>query len=496
MSMKYRNPILYGDYSDPDVIRVGEDFYMISSSFTYLPGIPVLHSRDLAHWELIGYAAERLPFPAYEVPAHKKGTWAPSIRYRDGIFHVYVCLPDEGLIDFTAKDPAGRWDFHYVKDVVGWIDPCPLFLEDGSAWLVHGLAASRMGMNNMLYIHRLSDDGFSVLDKGTLVYNGADYGDVTVEGPKIYQRQGKFWIMCPAGGVKPGYQLALRSDRLLGPYERKVVLRQGNTPVNGPHQGGWIEDGKGGDWFIHFQDVGVYGRVPHLQPVNWESGWPVMGNDGEPVPEGEISLPETPASILVSDDFRQGPGLQWQWQANPNQLWWKTEEGRFLLRCAPSPSLFQAGQFLSQLMQYRNFDMDVSLRLDPETGDEAGIAMMGYGYSLISVNGSNVSLRTGEVKEISRWIPDQVTETERASAEWNAPEILLRMQVREETVRYFYGSGEKDLRPLGEMFPMTCGGWTGARPGLFAMNREGHWGGWARIDFCRITSAGGTPGRE
>ncbi len=121
--MKYRNPILSGDYSDPDVIRVGSFFYMISSSFTYLPGIPVLRSGDLVHWELIGYAAARLPFERYNAPAHKCGTWAPSIRYRNGLFYVYVCLPDEGLLAFTAEDPAGEWTFHYVHDVCGWIDP-------------------------------------------------------------------------------------------------------------------------------------------------------------------------------------------------------------------------------------------------------------------------------------------------------------------------------------------------------------------------------------
>ncbi|MCR4876648.1 MAG: glycoside hydrolase 43 family protein [Clostridiales bacterium] len=484
--MRYRNPILYGDYSDPDVIRVGEDFYMISSSFTYLPGIPVLHSRDLVHWELIGYAAERLPFPAYDVPAHKKGTWAPSIRYREGKFYVYVCLPDEGLICLTAEDPAGRWDFHYVKDVSGWIDPCPLFSEDGSVWLIHGLAASRCGINNMLFIHRMSEDGLNVLDKGTLVYNGADHGDVTVEGPKIYERQGKYWILCPAGGVAPGYQLALRSENILGPYERKIVLAQGSTPVNGPHQGGWIEDGRGRDWFIHFQDVGVYGRVPHLQPVDWSSGWPVMGNAGEPVPEGDTGLPLADAEIPESDDFREGPGLQWQWQANPNPLWWKAENGELKLRCVPAPNLFQAGQFLSQLMQHRNFDMDVRLQLETESGDEAGLAMMGYGYSMISADGSRIRVRTGEAAETNRWIPDQVTETEKACAEWKESAVLLRMRVQEGTVSYFYGRDETDLRRLGETYPLTCGGWTSARPGMFALNRAGRWGGWARVSACRI----------
>ena len=119
--MHYTNPILKGDYSVPDVIRVGEDFYMISSSFTYLPGIPVLQSRDLVHWELIGYAASSLPFERYRKPVHKCGTWAPSLRYHNGLFYVYVCLPDEGLFAFTAEDPAGRWDCHWIMDVSGWI---------------------------------------------------------------------------------------------------------------------------------------------------------------------------------------------------------------------------------------------------------------------------------------------------------------------------------------------------------------------------------------
>ena len=280
--MRYTNPILYGDYSDPDVVRVGEDFYMISSSFTYIPGLPVLHSKDLVHWELIGYAARRLPFARYDKPAHKSGIWAPSLRYHNGTFYIYVCMPDEGLFAFTTKDPAGEWECHYVKDVTGWIDPCPLFDDDGRAWLVHGFAASRAGINNVLYVHKLSPDGLTVLDKGKMVYDGADHNDITVEGPKAYKRDGVYWILCPAGSVRPGYQLALRAENIYGPYERRVVLSQGNTPINGPHQGGWVNDGHGMDWFIHFQDMDAYGRVTHLQPVDWSDGWPVMGNGGEP----------------------------------------------------------------------------------------------------------------------------------------------------------------------------------------------------------------------
>ena len=468
--MRYTNPILLGDYSDPDVIRVDEDFYMISSSFTYVPGIPVLHSRDLVHWELIGYAARRLPFPQYDRPAHKRGIWAPSLRYHNGTFYVYVCMPDEGLFSFTAKDPAGEWECHYVKDVTGWIDPCPLFDDDGRVWLVHGFAASRAGINNVLYVHKMSADGLTVVDKGRMVYDGGDHGDITVEGPKIYKREGKYWILCPAGSVKPGYQLALRADSIYGPYERRVVLSQGSTPINGPHQGGWVEDGHGKDWFIHFQDMDAYGRVVHLQPVDWSDGWPMMGKKGSPVLGGTIDLPP------------------WQWQANPNKGWYTETNPGLRLHAAPAASLFEAGNFLSQLMQSHDFDMDAVFWTHAQDGDISGIGMMGYTYYYIALGQGRVSLKMGMVNEISRWVPERVTETPISEVMWPYPEISLRMRVRRGNVSFYYGEGQQSMRPLGGEYPMTCGGWTGARPGIFTLNTLGRWGGWADVKYVKITN--------
>ncbi len=480
--MKYQNPILMGDYSDPDVIRVGEDFYMISSSFTYLPGIPVLHSRDLAHWELIGYAASHLPFERYRRPAHRCGTWAPSLRYHNGMFHVYVCLPDEGLFVFTAKDPAARWDCHWIKDVSGWIDPCPLFDDDGKAWLVHGFAASRCGINNILYAHEMSPDGLRILDKGVQVYSGRDHGDITVEGPKWYKRDGVYWIFCPAGGVKPGYQLAMRSDHVLGPYEPRVVLRQGSSPVNGPHQGAWFDDGKGRDWFIHFQDLGVYGRVPHLQPVEWREGWPIMGREGEPVPGGDTGLPCSPASIPVSDDFRQGLGLQWQWQANPDPAWFLEKKPGLRLYAAPADTMYRAGQFLSQMMQACDFDLEVSLELSLHPGDAAGIGMMGFPYHALTVEEGKIRLVRGEIGEYGRFIPETVREIPLAEKELTADRLKLRMSVRQEEMTFSFVLPGQAWEPVGGSCPMAAGGWTAARPGLFCLNRHGMYGGYADIE--------------
>ena len=487
IKMRYQNPILRGDYSDPDVIRVGEDFYMISSSFTYVPGIPVLHSKDLVHWELTGYAADHLPFERYRKPAHKCGTWAPSLRYHQGLFYVYVCMPDEGLFAFTAEDPAGRWDCHWVKDVSGWIDPCPLFDEDGRAWLVHGFAASRCGINNILYAHEMSPDGLQVLDKGVLVYSGADHGDVTVEGPKWYKRNGTYWIMCPAGGVKPGYQLAMRSENVLGPYEARTVLAQGSTPVNGPHQGAWFDDGHGRDWFIHFQDIGVYGRVPHLQPVDWSSGWPVMGRAGEPVAEGDTGLPECPMSIPTSDTFREGLGLQWQWQANPDPAWYQAMKPGLRLYAAPADTLFEAGQFLSQLMQSYDFDMETSVRFAPQAGDACGIGMIGYPYHYLCLEDGRIRLIRGDITEYSRSIPERIRETVLAEAPAGGEEIRIRMRVRAGEMRFGYALPGEVWQEIGDACPMAAGGWTAARPGIFCLNRSGVWGGYADFLYARFT---------
>lgn len=484
----YRNPILYGDYSDPDVIRVGKDYYMISSSFTYIPGIPVLHSTDLVHWERIGYAADHLPYERYNRPVHKCGTFAPSIRWHNGLFYVYVCLPDEGLMAFTATDPAGEWDAHLVKDVSGWIDPCPLFEPDGSAWLLHGFAASRCGINNILYLHRMSADGLQILDKGKRVYDGDEHGDVTVEGPKIYHRGEFYYILCPAGGVAHGYQLALRAKDKYGPYERKVVLQQGSTPINGPHQGGWVDTPQGENWFIHFQDVGEYGRIPHLQPVEWKNDWPEMGVGGMPVLE--YTAPQTEhemaSAMTMSDDFSDGYGLQWQWQANYDPAWVGKCDKGLRLNAAPADSLMEAGQFLSQLMQYRNFDMDVRLSLNGEKGVRAGMAMMGYTCHAVALEKGRIVLSREMAEDAGRSAPISVFSERLSEKPWESESVCFRMSVREGKVQFFYGENEERLQKIGEELPLFAGGWTSARPGIYCMNTQRTWNGYAVFDDCRV----------
>jgi beta-xylosidase len=181
----------------------------------------------------------------------------------------------------------------------------------------------------VLTVRQLSADGTHAIGKPRIVFDGGQVNHTT-EGPKFYKRDGWYWIMCPAGGVKLGWQLAMRSRSPYGPYEWKKVMAQGSTHVNGPHQGAWIHTLQGEDWFMHFNDRYEYGRVVYLQPVHWTDNWPVMGVDkdgdlcGEPVMK--YRKPKSASSTIMnpqeSDEFNNGElGLQWQWHANYNQFY-------------------------------------------------------------------------------------------------------------------------------------------------------------------------------
>jgi beta-xylosidase len=271
----YKNPVLHADYSDPDACRVGDVYYMTASSFDAVPGLPILQSKDLVNWTLIGHALKRQPpVEHFEKTQHGNGVWAPAIRFHKGEFYLYYPDPDFGIYLTKATNPAGPWtEPVLVEGGKGLIDPCPLWDEDGQVYLVHGWAGSRAGIKSILTVKKLNAEGTRVVDEGVIVYDGHET-DPTVEGPKFYKRHGYYYIFAPAGGVSTGWQLVLRSKNVYGPYKRKVVMDQGSTPINGPHQGAWVETkpmpGKPGeDWFLHFQDKGPYGRVVHLQPMRW-----------------------------------------------------------------------------------------------------------------------------------------------------------------------------------------------------------------------------------
>jgi beta-xylosidase len=218
----YKNPVINADYSDPDAVRVGDDFYLVSSSFEAIPGLPVLHSKDLVNWSILGHALlKQPPFDHFETPRHGDGVWAPAIRYYYNEFYIYYPDPDFGIYLVTAKNPAGPWSKPVmVMEGKGIIDPCPLLDSDGSMYLVHGFAGSRAGIKSVIAVNRLNKEGTRVIDDGMIVYDGHET-DPTIEGPKFYKRNGYYYIFAPAGGVPTGWQLALRSKNIYGPYERR-----------------------------------------------------------------------------------------------------------------------------------------------------------------------------------------------------------------------------------------------------------------------------------
>jgi len=203
----YTNPIIDADYSDPDVIRVNDDFYMTSSSFSHFPGLPILYSKDLVNWRIIGHAVQNYPYEIFNKPQHGNGIWAPSIRYHDGQFYIYFGDPDNGVFMTKTKNPAGLWEpLKLIRSAKGWIDVCPFWDNDGNAYIIHAWANSRSGIKSILTVNKMSSDGTKILDDGITVFDG-HAKHPTIEGPKLYKRNGYYYIFAPAGGVKTGWQL-------------------------------------------------------------------------------------------------------------------------------------------------------------------------------------------------------------------------------------------------------------------------------------------------
>jgi beta-xylosidase len=507
----YRNPVLHADYSDPDAVRVGEDYWMVSSSFSHVPGLPVLHSKDLVNWTLVAHALPRLvPEESFRTPQHGKGVWAPALRYHAGKFRIYYPDPDFGIYLVTATDPRGPWSPPVlVQAGKGLIDPCPLWDDDGKVWLIHGWAKSRSGINNVLTLLRLDAAGTRVEEDLGVVINGDKLpGYQTLEGPKLYQRNGWYYVFAPAGGVAGGWQSVFRARDIRGPYEDRIVLDQGKSPVNGPHQGALVDTLAGEWWFLHFQDKGAYGRVVHLQPVVWKNDWPVIGDDpdgdgkGQPVlvhrkPNGGPALLSRQSTATAdaagpitapatSDEFDSPAlGLQWQWQANPGEDWFSltANPGSLRLFAQPGPkpgNLYDAPNLLLQKFPAPEFAVTTRLEFTPQAdGDSAGLIVFGYDYAWLGlkrVQGAP-ALVLASRHEAVKGEP----QAESVVLEKPAGPVWLRVTVRDGgKCRFSFSLDGKIFTPVGESeFTATVGRWVGAKVGLFAAGAPG-----ASADFA------------
>ena len=448
----YKNPILHADYSDPDAIRVGDDFYLTASSFSDVPGLPILHSKDLVNWQIINYVfRQQEPAEVFAKPRHGNGVWAPSIRYHNNEFYIFYPDPDYGIYMTKTKDPAGQWEKPIlVKAGKGLIDPCPLWDDDGKAYLVSAFAGSRAGFKSVLMVSQMSPDGTKLLDDGVMVFDGHEKHP-TIEGPKLYKRNGFYYIFAPAGGVPTGWQLILRSKSIYGPWEEKIALAQGKSTTNGPHQGAWVTTQTGEDWFLHFQDKGAYGRIVHLQPMKWVDDFPVMGNNGEPVltykkPNvGKTYPKETP---VESDEFNDSKiGLQWQWHANYQTGWALPFPAKGVLRLNSVQlpdnykSLWDVPNLLLQKFPAEEFTVTTKASFEPRfEGEKFGLVVMGLDYSYIGVTykGGKLYVAQAGVRDADKGN----AETENVPFALNEKTFYLRVKVAKDAMCSFSFSTE------------------------------------------------------
>ena len=523
---KYKNPVINADYSDPDVCRVGNDFYMTSSSFACFPGLQILHSTDLVNWKIIGAALT----DDYPVLPEFRGTnldwrkriqhgnyvWAPSIRHHDGWFYIYWGDPDQGLFMTKTQNPADTWSKPVcVKPGKGMIDCCPLWDEDGKAYLSHGCAGSRAGVKSVLFVAPMSADGITVTGPSRIVYDGHE-DQPTIEGTKFYKRNGYYYIMSPAGGVKYGWQVILRSRNPFGPYEEYVGLAQGKSKINGPHQGAWIDTPSGEDWFLHFQDKHAYGRVVHLQPAKWVNDWLVIGDDrdgdgcGDPVTQWKKPALKATENVQPREDDEFSAtdlGLQWQFEGPYSHYWYFCDANKSKLRLygIQQPenytNLADMQNTLMQKFPAENFTVTSKLKFIPNPGnknkgEEAGFIIKGLDYAAIKfvTTKEGCFMRFVKCKDamkggkevVETEMPMTLVEQEKPYTQRYAvddipqprhatQDIYVRAVVKSagigngitSSAQFYYSTDGKKFTKIGSPFTVKEGKWIGAKVGYF-----------------------------
>ncbi len=501
--LRYSNPVLHQDYSDPDVCRVGEDYYLTASSFNFFPGLPVLHSRDLVSWELAGHALTDYPSDEFRQGVrHGDGVWAPAIRFHDGWFYIFCGDPDRGIFMVRSQDPAGPWEPPvWVLRGKGFIDPCPFWDDDGKAYLSHALAGSRAALKSVVLVAPMAPDGTALLAPSRVVYDG-HFTQPTIEGTKFYKRGPWYYIFAPAGGVATGWQTVLRSRSPFGPFEEKTVLAWAPGTVNGPHQGAWVDTPGGEDWFLHFQDKGAYGRILHLQPMTWlPDGWPLIGEDpdgdgvGQPVPGwtgpagGALAAGSCP--------------LDWQWPAVPSPLWLlQLEDGvRLYSVLQEGKGLWNCPNLYLHKFPAERFTLTARLTFRPHPvlrGEEAGVVVMGKDYASLRLTDTPEGARLqlvlcadapggGEEQPCSlEVIPYAFRTVSHAHESGNVPRVhypdrpectlWVRLEVQASPVegqvpdavcRLSYSRDGKCYTPAGGTFTARPGVWVGAHFGFY-----------------------------
>jgi beta-xylosidase len=420
----YTNPIIYADFPDPDVIRVDTVYYMVTTTMFIFPGVPILKSYDLVNWEYCSNAVQRMDYSkCYNLDGcnrYSHGQWATSLKFHDGKYYLMFITLDEGGFVCTATNPEGPWELRKLPR--GFYDPGLFFDDDGKIYVAHGYST--------IYITEL-DSNFVAVDDDVLVFTG----DIRpgLEGSHVYKINGYYYLYAAYGGGD-GFQVALRSENIYGPYEEKIVIRDNGNLGTGIHQGALIETQTGEWWSVIFQDGGPFGRFPTLQPVTWEDDWPMVGVNGKGVityPKPDVGR-EYPVSILpASDEFEDNEtGMQWGWNHNPDSAKWSLTDNPGYLRLStvkPVTGLPEAQNTLTQRI-FAYYSKEVSstgtIRMEVDNmkeGDVAGLAVFQDPYAYIAVrrtNGSNYLVMVNNGNTIESVASDSLSIYLRANAHY------------------------------------------------------------------------------
>lgn len=470
----FTNPLMWGDWPDPDVVRVNDKFYMVSTSMHYVPGCPVVESTDLVNWKMAGYAVERYDEDKrYNLEGgdmYLRGSWAATIRHHNNKFYIGFCTPS------WSKDEPGHFSMCIADKVEGpWertifpeylYDPGLLFDDDGKVYVVHG--------QGTLYVTELNADAKSVKKGKVKIWEkrfktatefGGGFG---MEGAHAYKINGKYYITCPAGGTE-GWQICLRSDHIYGPYEHKLIMNDDRSyPGNGLHQGGMVQLKNGDWWFIIMQDRGAIGRVPNLVPVKWVDGWPMLGTDGKDVITYKKPMIKTSSKIIspaTRDDFNNTKlGLQWQWNHNPDNKNWSLSEnkGYLRLKATKAISLKDARNTLTQRVQGPSSEGSVELNLSSlKNGNVAGFGIFEFPYAYVAVEKMNNTQRIVMCNDgkIIECVDD-----------YKGNKIWIRARATDKNFMgsFFYSTDGMNYKPIGNKLKMKLGlTWTANRFALF-----------------------------
>lgn len=461
------NPMLWADVPDPDVIRVGDTYYMVSTTMHLMPGAPIMKSKDLAHWEVAGYVFDKLSdSPKYDMQGgtvYGRGQWATSLKYHNGMFYALFAPNDNpggNTYIYQTKDPSKGWTL--LSRMKHFHDASLFFDDDGRVYVFSDTGR----------LQELNADLSGVKQDGVnmTVFKRDETETGLLEGSRVIKHNGKYYLMMiswPAGGKRK--EVCYRADKITGPYEKKTILLSdfGGFPYVG--QGTIIDDVQGHWYGVIFQDRGAVGRVLTLSPCRWIDGWPMIGDEEGKVPFVVNTLGnDAPTSLVVSDDFKSTTlRLNWQWNHNPINEAWSLTERRGYLRLKTSrvvSNLYAAPNTISQRMEGPGCSATVAIDITHMSdGDCAGFAAFNghSGVLTIRKEGKDTYLQMSTAtvnlsdkdKKIER-VDEEVIER----VQINGNSVYLRIdadfRVGQDWATFYYNTNDGEWNKIGKPFKM------------------------------------------